>query len=179
MSGTVTIMDEEQLKLTLKRLSHELIENHYPFNDTCIIGIQPRGIAISDFITSYIMQINPAVKLNYGKLDITFYRDDFRNQLHAPGITELPFQIEHKNVILIDDVLFTGRTIRSAMDAIVDFGRPQKVELLTLIDRRYSRQLPIQADYVGLVIDSIVSQKVKVFWNEKDKKDEVILINEK
>jgi pyrimidine operon attenuation protein/uracil phosphoribosyltransferase len=99
--------------------------------------------------------------------------------LHVPNHTEINFSIENKNVILIDDVLFTGRTIRSAMDAIVDFGRPQKVELLTLIDRRYSRQLPIQADYVGLVIDSIVSQKVKVFWNEKDKKDEVILINEK
>jgi pyrimidine operon attenuation protein/uracil phosphoribosyltransferase len=99
--------------------------------------------------------------------------------LHVPNHTEINFSIENKNVILIDDVLFTGRTIRSAMDAILDFGRPQKVELLTLIDRRYSRQLPIQADYVGLVIDSIVSQKVKVFWNEKDKKDEVILINEK
>jgi pyrimidine operon attenuation protein/uracil phosphoribosyltransferase len=117
-------------------------------------------------------------KINYGKLDITFYRDDFAKELHIPNQTEINFSIENKQVILIDDVLFTGRTIRSAMDAILDFGRPQKVELVTLIDRRYSRQLPIQADYVGLVIDSIVSQKVKVFWNEKDKKDEVILLNE-
>jgi pyrimidine operon attenuation protein/uracil phosphoribosyltransferase len=177
MSGTVTIMDEEQLKLTLKRLSHELIENHYPFNDTCIIGIQPRGIAISDFITSYIMQINPAVKLNYGKLDITFYRDDFRNQLHAPGITELPFQIEHKNVILIDDVLYTGRTIRAAMDALLDHGRAQKVELCILVDRKYSRELPIQPDYVGKSIDSIITQKVKVIWEENEKR--VILYDAK
>ena len=177
MSGTVTIMDEEQLKLTLKRLSHELIENHYPFNDTCIIGIQPRGIAISDFITSYIMQINPDVKLNYGKLDITFYRDDFRNQLHAPGITELPFQIEHKKVILIDDVLYTGRTIRAAMDALLDHGRAQKVELCILVDRKYSRELPIQPDYVGKSIDSIITQKVKVIWEANEKK--VILYDAK
>lgn len=177
MSGMVTIMDEEQLKLTLKRLSHELIENHYPFNDTCIIGIQPRGIAISDFITSYIMQINPDVKLNYGKLDITFYRDDFRNQLHAPGITELPFQIEHKKVILIDDVLYTGRTIRAAMDALLDHGRAQKVELCILVDRKYSRELPIQPDYVGKSIDSIITQKVKVIWEENEKR--VILYDAK
>jgi pyrimidine operon attenuation protein/uracil phosphoribosyltransferase len=177
MSGMVTIMDEEQLKLTLKRLSHELIENHYPFNDTCIIGIQPRGIAISDFITSYIMQINPGVKLNYGKLDITFYRDDFRNHLHAPGITELPFQIEHKKVILIDDVLYTGRTIRAAMDALLDHGRAQKVELCILVDRKYSRELPIQPDYVGKSIDSIITQKVKVIWEENEKR--VILYDAK
>jgi pyrimidine operon attenuation protein/uracil phosphoribosyltransferase len=177
MSGMVTIMDEEQLKLTLKRLSHELIENHYPFNDTCIIGIQPRGIAISDFINSYITQINPDVKLNYGKLDITFYRDDFRNQLHAPGITELPFQIEHKKVILIDDVLYTGRTIRAAMDALLDHGRAQKVELCILVDRKYSRELPIQPDYVGKSIDSIITQKVKVIWEENEKK--VILYDAK
>ena len=177
MTGAVTIMDEEQLKLTLKRLSHELIENHYPFNNTCIIGIQPRGIAISDFITNYIMQINPNVKLNYGKLDITFYRDDFRNQLHVPGITELPFQIEHKKVILIDDVLYTGRTIRAAMDALLDHGRAQKVELCILVDRKYSRELPIQPDYVGKSIDSIITQKVKVMWEENEKK--VILYDAK
>jgi pyrimidine operon attenuation protein/uracil phosphoribosyltransferase len=177
MSGMVTIMDEEQLKLTLKRLSHELIENHYPFNDTCIIGIQPRGIAISDFITSYIMQINPDVKLNYGKLDITFYRDDFRNQLLAPGITDLPFPIEHKKVILIDDVLYTGRTIRAAMDALLDHGRAQKVELCILVDRKYSRELPIQPDYVGKSIDSIITQKVKVIWEENEKR--VILYDSK
>jgi pyrimidine operon attenuation protein/uracil phosphoribosyltransferase len=170
MKGMVTIMDEEQLKLTLKRLAHELIENHYPFNDTCIIGIQPRGIAISDFITSYIMQIHPDIKLNYGKLDITFYRDDFRNQLHVPGITELPFQIEHKKVILIDDVLYTGRTIRAAMDALLDHGRARRVELCILVDRKFSRELPIQPDYVGKSIDSFITQKVKVIWEEDQKK---------
>ena len=160
-------MEEDQLKLTLKRLAHELIENHYPFTDTCIIGIQPRGIAISDFITQYIQAIHPEVSIHYGKLDITFYRDDFRGQIHIPSITDLPFSIEGKKVILIDDVLYTGRTIRAAMDALLDNGRAQKVELCILVDRKFSRELPIQPDYVGKSIDSIVTQKVKVMWGDE------------
>lgn len=167
MKGVNTIMEEDQLKLTLKRLAHELIENHYPFADTCIIGIQPRGIAISDFITQYIQTIHPEVSIQYGKLDITFYRDDFRGQIHIPSITDLPFSIEGKKVILIDDVLYTGRTIRAAMDALLDNGRAQKVELCILVDRKFSRELPIQPDYVGKSIDSIVTQKVKVMWGDE------------
>lgn len=167
MKGVNTIMEEDQLKLTLKRLAHELIENHYPFTDTCIIGIQPRGIAISDFITQYIQTIHTEVSIHYGKLDITFYRDDFRGQIHIPSITDLPFSIEGKKVILIDDVLYTGRTIRAAMDALLDNGRAQKVELCILVDRKFSRELPIQPDYVGKSIDSIVTQKVKVMWGDE------------
>ena len=169
MKGVNTIMEEDQLKLTLKRLAHELIENHYPFTNTCIIGIQPRGIAISDFITQYIQTIHPEVSVAYGKLDITFYRDDFRGQIHIPSITDLPFSIEGKKVILIDDVLYTGRTIRAAMDALLDNGRAQKVELCILVDRKFSRELPIQPDYVGKSIDSIVTQKVKVIWGDEKK----------
>ena len=169
MKGANTIMEEDQLKLTLKRLAHELIENHYPFTDTCIIGIQPRGIAISDFITQYIQNIHLEVSIHYGKLDITFYRDDFRGQIHIPSITDLPFSIEGKKVILIDDVLYTGRTIRAAMDALLDNGRAQKVELCILVDRKFSRELPIQPDYVGKSIDSIVTQKVKVMWGDEKK----------
>lgn len=169
MKGVNTIMEEDQLKLTLKRLAHELIENHYPFTDTCIVGIQPRGIAISDFITQYIQTIHPEVVISYGKLDITFYRDDFRGQIHIPSVTDLPFSIEGKRVILIDDVLYTGRTIRAAMDALLDNGRAQKVELCILVDRKFSRELPIQPDYVGKSIDSIVTQKVKVMWEDEKK----------
>jgi pyrimidine operon attenuation protein/uracil phosphoribosyltransferase len=167
MKGVNTIMEEDQLKLTLNRLAHELIENHYPFTDTCIIGIQPRGIVISDFITQYIQAIHPEISIPYGKLDITFYRDDFRGQIHIPSITDLPFSIEGKKVILIDDVLYTGRTIRAAMDALLDNGRAQKVELCILVDRKFSRELPIQPDYVGKSIDSIVTQKVKVMWGDE------------
>jgi pyrimidine operon attenuation protein/uracil phosphoribosyltransferase len=116
--------------------------------------------------------------IHYGKLDITFYRDDVRKSLHLANHTDIPFSIENKNVVLIDDVLHTGRTIRAALDALLDFGRPAKVELCVLIDRRFSRQLPIQADYVGRSIDSIISQKVKVYWKPKDDKQEVALLEE-
>ena len=109
-------------------------------------------------------------------MDITFYRDDVRKELHLPNKTNVPFSIENKIVILIDDVLYTGRTIRAALDALLDFGRPEKVELCVLIDRRYSRQLPIQADYIGKSIDSIISQKVKVYWEKRDGKEEVVLL---
>lgn len=167
MKGVSTIMEEAQLNLTLRRLTHELIENHFPFKNTCIIGIQPRGIAVSDFITRYLQELHPEINLEYGKLDITFYRDDFRNNVLIPSITDLPFSIEGKQVVLIDDVLYTGRTIRAAMDALLDHGRARKVELCILVDRKFSRELPIQPDYVGRSIDSIVTQKVKVFLGDE------------
>jgi pyrimidine operon attenuation protein/uracil phosphoribosyltransferase len=168
LRGVNTIMEEDQLKLTLRRLAHELIEKHYPFTDTYFIGIQPRGIVVSDFIVQYLQELHPEIRLKYGKLDITFYRDDFRGQIHIPSITDLPFSIEGKSVVLIDDVLYTGRTIRAAMDALLDHGRARKVELCILVDRKFSRELPIQPDYVGKSIDSMVTQKVKVIWgNEK------------
>lgn len=163
----VTILDSYQLNLTLKRLAHQLIENHYPFTDTCFIGMQPRGLQVSDKIVQYIRELYPDMVLNYGKLDITFYRDDLRSSLHVPTITDIPFSIEGKKIVLIDDVLYTGRTIRAAMDALIDYGRPAKVELMILIDRKFNRQLPIQPDYVGKSVDSIITQKVKVIW-EKD-----------
>lgn len=163
----VTILDSYQLNLTLKRLAHQLIENHYPFTDTCFIGMQPRGLQVSDKIVQYIRELYPDMVLSYGKLDITFYRDDLRSSLHVPTITDIPFSIEGKKIVLIDDVLYTGRTIRAAMDALIDYGRPAKVELMILIDRKFNRQLPIQPDYVGKSVDSIITQKVKVIW-EKD-----------
>ncbi len=173
-----TILDPHKFNVVIERLSHQLIENHGDFSQTALIGIQPRGILLSDRIVAYLRSL-VKTKLLYGKLDITFYRDDFNTggAIHMPNQTEIDFSIEDKKVVLIDDVLFTGRTIRSALDAILDFGRPQKVELMTLIDRRFRRQLPIQPDYTGLVIDSIHTQKVKVSWKEKDGKDGVVMIN--
>jgi pyrimidine operon attenuation protein / uracil phosphoribosyltransferase len=165
------------MSLAIKRLANQILENHVQMENTVLIGIQPRGIFLSDRIVAAIrMEINNS-DFFYGKLDITFYRDDIRKELHVPNNTDISFSIEGKNVILVDDVLYTGRTIRAALDALMDFGRPEKVELLTLIDRRYSRQLPIQPDYTGRVIDSIVSQKVKVLWSERDEKDEVVLVD--
>ena len=143
-----------------------------------MIGLQPRGIYLSDRIVDEIKKETSEDKIQYGKLDITFYRDDIRKELHIANRTDIPFSIEGKNVVLIDDVLYTGRTIRAALDALLDFGRPEKVELCVLIDRRFSRQLPIQPDYVGKSIDSILSQKIKVYWKIKDGKDEVIISGE-
>jgi len=163
-----SILTEQQLTITIKRLAHQVLENHIDLENTVLIGIQPRGIYLSDQIVEEIKKQVAADKVQYGKLDITFYRDDVRNELHVPSQTDILFSIEGKNVILIDDVLYTGRTIRAALDALMDFGRPEKVELCVLIDRRYSRELPIQPDYVGKSIDSIISQKVKVEWGRRE-----------
>jgi pyrimidine operon attenuation protein / uracil phosphoribosyltransferase len=159
-----TVLSKDQLHLTIKRLSHQLIENHFPFSNSVIIGVQPRGIHVSDRIAENIKAEHPELHIPYGKLDITFYRDDVHKELHIANQTTINFSIENKQVILIDDVLYTGRTIRAAMDALLDFGRPAKVELCVLIDRRFNRQLPIQPDYTGKAIDSILSQKVTVDW---------------
>jgi pyrimidine operon attenuation protein/uracil phosphoribosyltransferase len=171
-----TVLNEKQLSITIKRLSHQVLENHIDLDNTVLIGIQPRGIFVSDQVVKEISQLISPAKVQYGKLDITFYRDDIRKELHVPNHTDIPFSIENRNVVLIDDVLYTGRTIRAALDALMAFGRPQKVELCILIDRRFSRELPIQADYIGKSIDSIISQKVKVFWKVRDGKDEVVLL---
>ncbi|MCU7549150.1 bifunctional pyr operon transcriptional regulator/uracil phosphoribosyltransferase PyrR [Chitinophagaceae bacterium LB-8] len=162
-----TLLNHQQINLTIKRLANQVLENHVQLHNTVIIGIQPRGIRLSDRIVAEVGNEINNKEIQYGKLDITFYRDDIRKEIHFPNQTDITFSIEGKNVVLIDDVLYTGRTIRAALDALMDFGRPEKVELLVLIDRRYSRQLPIQPDYTGKTIDSIVSQKVKVLWGEE------------
>lgn len=162
------ILSEQQLGITIKRLAHQVLENNSDLGNTVVIGLQPRGIFLSDRIVEEIQKEMPGTIIQYGKLDITFYRDDIRQQLHVANRTDIPFSIENKRVVLIDDVLYTGRTIRAALDALLDFGRPEKVELCVLIDRRFSRQLPIQPDYTGKSIDSIISQKVKVEWDKKE-----------
>jgi len=170
-----SLLNQQQIQLTIKRLANQVLENNVELRNTVLIGIQPRGIFLSDRIVKELTSLTNAIF--YGKLDITFYRDDIRKELHIPNQTDIKFSIEGKKVVLIDDVLYTGRTIRAALDALMDYGRPEKVELMVLIDRRYSRQLPIQADYIGKSIDSIVTQKVKVLWKDRDEKDEVILID--
>lgn len=170
-----TILTEQQITLTIQRLAHQLLENHLELENTVIIGLQPRGIYVSDKLAAELQKILANKKVNYGLLDITFYRDDVRRELHVANKTDIPFSIEDKKVVLVDDVLYTGRTIRAALDALLDFGRPAKVELCVLIDRRFSRQLPIQPDYTGKVIDALISEKVKVMWKEKDEQTEVII----
>jgi pyrimidine operon attenuation protein/uracil phosphoribosyltransferase len=162
------ILSEQQLSVIIKRLAYQILENNGDQSNTVIIGLQPRGIYLSDQVVEEIRKQLPDGNILYGKLDITFYRDDIRKELHIANQTDIPFSLEGKRVVLIDDVLYTGRTIRAALDALLAFGRPEKVELCVLIDRRFSRQFPIQPDYVGKAIDSIISQKVKVEWDKKE-----------
>jgi pyrimidine operon attenuation protein / uracil phosphoribosyltransferase len=170
-----TILTEQQISLTIKRLAHQVLENHLDLADTVIIGLQPRGIYVSDKFVEELRSILKSKAVIYGILDITFYRDDVRREIKVPNKTDINFSIENKKVILIDDVLYTGRTIRAALDALLDFGRPSKVELCVLIDRRFSRELPIQPDYAGKVVDALISQKVIVKWKEKDGVTEVVM----
>lgn len=170
------LLENKQLEVTLKRLCYQLIEVHNDFSNSVIIGLQPRGVYLAHRIQTLLEEILKK-KINCGDLDITFYRDDFRKKELKPNKTNIDFIIEDKNVILVDDVLFTGRTIRAGLDAMLAFGRPKDVELLVLVDRRFSRNVPIQAKYIGLTIDSIETQNVKVDWKETDKKDRVTLID--
>ncbi|MCB0480607.1 MAG: bifunctional pyr operon transcriptional regulator/uracil phosphoribosyltransferase PyrR [Flavobacteriales bacterium] len=172
-----TLLNTKAFELTLKRLCFELIENHKDFENTILIALQPRGPQLLNRIVTMLQTQCAKLDLKTAELDITFYRDDFRRgrlPLKASS-TKMPHIIENKNVILIDDVLFTGRSVRAGLEAIVDYGRPKKVELLALIDRRYSRHLPIQPDYVGRKVDAIASERVLVNWKETDGNDEVLL----
>lgn len=171
-----SILNAAQIELSVKRLAHQILENHLRLEDTVLVGIQPRGIFLSDRIVQELKQLLKKADLPYGKLDITFYRDDVRRELKLANHTHIPFNIENKHAIIIDDVLWTGRTVRSALDALIDFGRPASVELCVLIDRRFSREFPIQANYVGRTIDAFASQKVIVHWKENNNVDEVILV---
>lgn len=177
----LTLLDGQKFQITIQRLCHQLIENHNDFSNSVILGIQPRGIFLARRITEELQKILPNTNILLGNLDITFFRDDFRRKdsLLMPSSTEIDFIIEDQKVILVDDVLWTGRTIRAALDAIQAFGRPQKVELLTLVDRRYARHLPIEADYIGITVDTINSQKVVVSWKETEGEDKVTLLSEK
>ncbi|MBW4890592.1 bifunctional pyr operon transcriptional regulator/uracil phosphoribosyltransferase PyrR [Mucilaginibacter sp. HMF5004] len=175
-----TLLDGQKFQITIQRLCRQLIENHNDFSNSVIIGIQPRGIYLAKRIAEELRKILPGKTILQGDLDITFYRDDFRRRETplVPNQTRIDFIVEGKKVILMDDVLWTGRTIRATMDAMMAFGRPEKMELLVLVDRRYSRHIPVTADYVGIPVDSIASQKVVVSWKETDGEDKVVLLSD-
>ncbi|MFT6244528.1 MAG: pyrimidine operon attenuation protein/uracil phosphoribosyltransferase [Salibacteraceae bacterium] len=170
------ILNSKHFELTLNRLCYQLIETHNDFSNSVLIGLQPRGVNVVTRLKSKLEEIL-GKEIVCGNLDITFYRDDFRRREIPliPSTTNIDFVIENKNVVLIDDVLYTGRTIRSGLDALLAFGRPSKVELLTMIDRRFKRDLPIQADYVGKTVDTLISERVSVEWNEIEGEDKVVL----
>lgn len=172
------LVSEQQLPSIIKRLAHQILETYPDLENAVVVGLQPRGVFLSDKIVAALENEIPKENIQYGKLDITFYRDDIRRELHVGTHTELPFSIEGKTVILIDDVLFTGRTIRAALDALLSFGRPSKVSLCVLVDRKPSRELPIQPDFTGKEMDTLTPFKVKVRWKEQDGVDDIILMEQ-
>lgn len=173
------LLSAKEIDIILNRLACQLIENHNDFSDTVLIGIQPRGTFLAKRLADMLINNYNINKVELGSLDITFFRDDFRrsDKPLAANATHINFLVEDKNVVFIDDVLYTGRSIRSALTAIQSFGRPRHIELLTLIDRRFSRHLPIQPDYRGRQVDAISNEKVTVNWKENNGEDAVYLIN--
>jgi len=172
------ILNQHDIELTIERLCQQLIEHHGDFKNTVIIGVQPRGTFLSNRIIAKLQSLIQNSTIESGNIDISFYRDDLmrREEPIVPEVMDMNLSVEGKNVVLIDDVLFTGRSIRSAIDALMAFGRPRSVELLTLIDRRFSRHLPIQPNYVGRTIDAIESERVIVEWKEINGKDRILMV---
>ena len=172
------ILNQHEIEITIERLCQQLIENHNDFENTVIVGVQPRGTYLSKRIITKLQTLISNSTIESGNIDISFYRDDLlrREEPIVPQVMDMNLSVEGKNVVLIDDVLFTGRSIRSAIDALMAFGRPKSVELLTLIDRRFSRHLPIQPNYVGRTIDAIDSERVIVEWKEINGKDRILMV---
>lgn len=157
------ILNSYLFDITVSRLCQQLIENHDDFSNSVILGLQPKGRYLADLIHEKLEKETKST-IDLGYLDTTFYRDDFRRR-DAPvraNETKIDFIIENKKVVIVDDVLYTGRSVRAAMDAMMAFGRPEKVELLVLVDRKYSRDLPIAPDYVGKSVNTLETQKVLV-----------------
>jgi pyrimidine operon attenuation protein/uracil phosphoribosyltransferase len=173
------LLSSKEINIILHRLACQLLEHHLDFSETVLLGIQPRGIFLAQRLTRILKEEYKVKHIDLGLLDITFYRDDFRrgDKTLEASKTKIDFLIEGKKVVLIDDVLYTGRSIRAALTAIQSFGRPKEIELLTLIDRRFSRHLPIQPNYRGRQVDAINEEKVKVMWKENEGKDIIYLVN--
>ncbi|MDG2108853.1 MAG: bifunctional pyr operon transcriptional regulator/uracil phosphoribosyltransferase PyrR [Flavobacteriaceae bacterium] len=170
------LLSDKKINIILNRLCYQLIERHGNFSNVILIGLQPRGTLLLDRLIKLLIKSGIA-GLKTGKLDTTFFRDDFRRSeipLSA-NTTVMDQSVEGKDVVLIDDVLFTGRSIRSALTAIDTYGRPKSIELLVLVDRRFSRHLPIQPDYLGAQIDALQGDKVKVVWSENETENIVYL----
>jgi pyrimidine operon attenuation protein / uracil phosphoribosyltransferase len=181
MQAGKTLLNHDLFALVIERLCHQILEDWGDFSNACIIGIQPRGTLLSNRIHARLQQLLDNKPIEYGKLDITFYRDDFRmpDGPLTPHPNEIDFVVANKKVLLIDDVLYTGRTISAALAALQHYGRPNVVELLVLVDRRFNRQLPVQADYVGISVDALDEAYVKVRWQETHGEDSVLMFDKK
>ncbi|MBC6992823.1 bifunctional pyr operon transcriptional regulator/uracil phosphoribosyltransferase PyrR [Neolewinella lacunae] len=170
------IHDRERFALTIERLCRHLIEEHGDFANTCLIGIQAGGVPLAERLRDRLATMGVS-DFDFGKLDITFYRDDFRTARGplTPLKTEIDFLVEEKRVVLVDDVLYSGRTTVSALTALNHFGRPAQVELLVMVDRRFRRTLPVRADYRGISVDTLHDEYVQVQWAQTDGTDQILL----
>ena len=171
------ILDSDDINRAIRRMAHEIIEKNKGVENLCLVGIQKGGVILAGKLASQIESIEGG-KIDVGALDITFYRDDIHTKENQPIVkrTEIPFTIDNKTVVLVDDVLFTGRSIRAAMDALVDFGRPAYIQLAVLIDRGH-RELPIRADFIGKNIPTSHNEKVEVLIDSKANSNRALLIN--
>jgi len=173
------LLDSKSIEVILHRLANQLLETHLDFKNTVLIGLQPRGIYLAERLAKLLKEDYAVSDLRLGYLDITFFRDDFRRSEKplSASKTKIDFLVENQKVVFIDDVLYTGRSIQSALLAIQSFGRPSSVELMVLIDRRFSRHLPIQPNYRGRQVDAINEERVRVLWKDKDGEDAVYIEN--
>lgn len=171
------LLDSKKINLVLSRLVYELIENHKDFQNTVLIGLQPRGVYLFNEILNVFKADHPDIKIKSGILDFTFFRDDFRrsDKTLSANLTQINFTVENKRIVFIDDVLFTGRSIKAAMSAIDSYGRPKSIELLVLVDRRFKREIPIEANYCGTKIDTFKGDKVKVIWDDMPDNNKVFI----
>ncbi len=169
------ILNHKDLQIQIASLANALLKKHPQLEEVVFVGIQQGGVVLADDIVAAIQLLQPDKKVQYGQLDITFYRDDIRKEILAPDTMHLPFSIENKNVVLIDDVLFTGRTIKAALDVLLDYGRPAKVELCVLVDRKEHRQFPIQADFSAIEMATDKSDKVKLIKDSDNNKHVVLM----
>jgi pyrimidine operon attenuation protein/uracil phosphoribosyltransferase len=169
------IMDAHALDLALTRMAHQILEHNSDLGNMCMVGMQTRGVFLAKRLVQKIGQLEN-VTLSCGILDVTLYRDDYRTAFNQPAVraTDIPFNISKKDVILVDDVLFTGRSVRAALDALMDMGRPRTIQLAVLVDRGH-RELPIRADYVGKKITTLAKQEVALKVTEKDGEDSLWL----
>jgi len=179
MSERRLIVETKQLPIIIDRLCAQLMERHGNFENTVLIGLQPRGTQLAARIHQKIEKLT-GHPVTFGLLDVTFYRDDFRRREEPliPSETRIDFSIEGKEVVLIDDVFFTGRTIRAGLDALIDFGRPAKVELLVLIERRYSQEFPVKPDFLGKRVNTAENEKILVEWKEVNGKDNIWIVSQ-
>jgi pyrimidine operon attenuation protein/uracil phosphoribosyltransferase len=178
MTTEQVILQSPDIDRILARMAYEILEKHRGAENLVIIGIRTGGVFLADRMAARILSLD-GTNIPRGDLDITLYRDDWTRIGHQPIVqkTELPFSLDGKQVILVDDVLFTGRTVRAAMDALMDFGRPDRIELAVLVDRGH-RELPIEANYVGKHVETIHDTMVNVYLKEKAGRDEVTVTSQ-